>query len=160
MLMMCVVCAEVIGRTGFNHPLRGNIDVVEQFMAVVVALGISYCQSHFGNVRMTLLSNRLSGRGKWLSEAFALSIGCFVVAVLTKGSYANFLRAWRNGGDTPELGLPLWIGIFIVTAALGLLFIRMTLQLIEALRLMAQPTTGSAIFAHAFDDPIETNPYE
>lgn len=160
MVMMGMVCAEVLGRTLFNHPFRGTIDIVEQLMAVVVAMGIAYCQSHFGNVRMTLLTNRLKGRAQWVSEAFALLIGWLVVAALTKGSYANLARSWRNGGDTPEIGIPLWIGIAIVTAALGLLLLRISLQLIEALRLVGAPKSGSAVFAHIADDPIETAPYE
>lgn len=159
LLMMSVVTAEVLARGLFNHPLRGNLDVVEQMMAVLVALGIAYCQSHFGNVRMTLISGRLEGRAKWLNESFCLAIALFVAIVLTKGSWANFTRAWGNGGDTPELGIPLWIGILMVTGALGLLAVRLGLQLAEALRMCAAPTHGSQIFDQPAD-PIETTPYE
>lgn len=160
MLVMAMVCAEVLGRGLFNHPFRGTIDIVEQLMAIIVAMGIAYCQSHFGNVRMTLLSNRLNGRAQWLSEAFALLIAWLVALALTKGSYLNLMRAWRNGGDTPEIRIPLWIGIAVVTCALGLLLIRISIQLAEALRLIAQPKSGSSVFAHMTDDAIETNPYE
>lgn len=157
--LMTLVCTEVLGRGLFNHPVRGSIDIVEQLMVALVTLGIAYTQSHFGNVRMTLLSDRWNGRARWLSEIFALSISVFVVAVLTKGSWLNFQRSWNNGGDTPEIGIPLWPGILLVTCALGLLAARLLLQLIEAVRLLINAQQSSPIFGHPVD-AIETAPYE
>ncbi|WP_172329921.1 TRAP transporter small permease [Mangrovicoccus sp. HB161399] len=156
--LMALVCAEVLGRGMFNHAIRGSIDIIEQLMVALVTLGVSYCQSHFGNVRMTLVSDRLTGRAKWMGELFALSIMLFVTAVLAKGSWLNFGRAWGNGGDTPEIGIPLWPGILLVTGALSLLFLRLALQWAEAARLAAQGG-GSRLFGHPAD-AIETTPYE
>lgn len=157
--LMALVCGEVLGRGLFNHPVRGSIDIIEQLMVALITLGIAYCQSHFGNVRMTLLSDRTNGRNKWLSEVFALGIALFVVVILTKGSWLNLMRSWNNGGDTPEIGIPLWPGIAIVTGALALLALRLVLQLAEALRLVAHPTDSSPIFGHPLD-AVETTPYE
>jgi len=146
MLLMVLVCAEVFGRSALNQPIRGVIDMVSQLMAVVAAGGVAWCQSRFGNVRMTILTSRLSGRRKWLAEAFSLGIAAWVVWSLTRGSFAFFLRAWRGGSDTPEIGFPTWIGIAFVTLGLGLLLARLLLQLVEALRLIVSPTASSAIF--------------
>lgn len=157
--LMMLVCAEVLGRGLFNHPVHGSIDIVEQLMVALVTMGVAYCQSHFGNVRMTLLSDRCRGRAKWLTEAIALAVALFVVITLTKGSWLNLMRSWNNGGDTPEIGIPLWPGIAIVTGALALLGIRLALQLTEALRLLAKPQDSSPIFSHPVD-AIETSPYE
>lgn len=159
LVLMTLVCAEVLGRGLFNHPVRGSIDIIEQLMVALVTLGVAYGQSHFGNVRMTLLSDRTRGRGKWLSEVFALGIALFVVVVLTKGSWLNLMRSWNNGGDTPEIGIPLWPGIAIVTASLALLGLRLLLQLVEALRLALRPDDSSAIFGQSVD-ALETAPYE
>ncbi|WP_171060872.1 TRAP transporter small permease [Poseidonocella sp. HB161398] len=157
--LMALVCAEVLGRGILNHAIRGSIDIVEQLMVALVTLGVSYCQSHFGNVRMTLVSDRLKGRAKWAGEIFALSVALFVTVVLAKGSWLNFQRAWGNGGDTPELGIPLWPGILLVTLSLALLALRLALQWAEALRLMLRNGDGSRIFGHPAD-AIETTPYE
>ncbi len=159
MALMALVCAEVLGRGLFNHPVRGSIDIVEQLMVALVTLGVAYCQSHFGNVRMTLLSDRCRGRAKWVSEIFALGVALFVTLVLTKGSWLNLMRSWNNGGDTPEIGIPLWPGIAIVTFSLGLLAIRLTVQLAEALRLFGAPKSGSPIF-RAAQSAIDTIPNE
>lgn len=157
--LMLLVCAEVLGRGLFNHPVRGSIDIIEQLMVALVTLGIAYTQSHFGNVRMTLLSDRCNGRKKWMNEVFALGVALFVVVVLTKGSWLNLMRSWNNGGDTPEIGIPLWPGIAIVTGALALLALRLSLQLLETLRLLGSPADSSPIYGHPMD-AIETAPYE
>lgn len=159
MALMSLVCAEVLGRGLFNHAIRGSIDMIEQLMVALVTLGIAYGQSHFGNVRMTLVSDRWRGRAKWGSEIFALCVALFVVVILTKGSWLHFLRSWNNGGDTPEIGIPLWPGILLVTGSLGLLAIRLALQLTEAFRMLAQPKGGSTLFRQPAD-AVETTPYE
>lgn len=156
MALMLMVCGEVLGRGLFNHPIRGSIDIVEQLMVALVTLGISYGQSQFGNVRMTLISDRLSGRARWLSEIFALGIALNVVVLLTRGSWWNLMRSWNNGGDTPEIGIPLWPGISIVTFALALLAIRLLIQLSEAIRLFLTSSTDSDIFTAAASEAEHT----
>ncbi|MFD1696246.1 TRAP transporter small permease [Roseibium aestuarii] len=145
-ILMLLVCAEVAGRGLFHMPLKGSIDIIEQVMVVLVTLGIAYGQSRFGNVRMTLFSDRYRGRMKWLNETLSLLAAFVVVCLLAKGSWLNLSRAWSNGGDTPEIGIPLWPGIAVVTAALVLLGLRLLLQLTEALRLVAHPKDTSPIF--------------
>ena len=157
LVLMLQGCAEVIGRSAFNAPIQGNIDIVEQLMVLLAALGIAYCQRNFGNVRMTLLVGSATGRLKWILEWFSLSIASFVVYILVSGSWANFLRVWRNGGDTPEIGIPLWIGILAVTVALALLLCRLLIQWFEAARLIISPNSASDIFnERAVANPVET----
>lgn len=151
MVLTIVVCVEVVGRSAFNRPLRGNLDIVSQLMAPLVALGIAYGQSQFANVRMTIISGRLRGRLRWLSEAFSLFIATIVAVLLALGSWRNFIRAWTGGGDTPDLGIPIWIGVGCVTFALVMLAMRLILQLLEALRLVAHPEATSTVFAPAQD---------
>jgi len=159
LVLMALVCAEVLGRGLLNHPVRGSIDMIEQLMVALVTLGVAYCQRVFGNVRMTLVSDRWRGRAKWLSEAFALTIALCVVIVLTRGSWLNLMRSWSNGGDTPEIGIPLWPGIALVTGALALLGLRVLVQLTEALRLCLAPAAPTRIFQD-MQDPADTPSHE
>jgi len=151
MVLTIFVCTEVVGRSVFNRPLRGSLDIISQLMAPLVALGIAYGQSQFVNVRMTIITGRFSGRMRWLSEAFSLSIATIVAALLTLGSWRNFLRAWNGGGDTPDLGIPIWMGVGCVTLALLMLSLRLILQLLEALRLVVHPEATSTVFPSAQD---------
>ncbi|WP_339635884.1 TRAP transporter small permease [uncultured Sneathiella sp.] len=141
--IMALGCAEIVGRTAFRSPIHGSLDMVEQLMVVVAAFGIAYCQANWGNVRMTLVVSRLKGRARWAFEAFSLLIASFVVAVLVKGSWGNFMRGWEIGGNTPNIYIPLWIGMLAVCVALCLLLLRLLLQFVEALRLVTNPDARS-----------------
>jgi len=145
LVLMVLGVVEVIGRSAFNNPVHGNLDIVEQLMVPVAAFGIAYCQSKFGNVRMTLLTQNVHGRAKWLVEALSYAIGMFVVFVYLKGSYMNLQRSLTLGGDTPEIGIPLWIGICCVTVSLALLLARLAIQTLEALRLFTDPGDSSDV---------------
>jgi TRAP-type C4-dicarboxylate transport system, small permease component len=146
MILMLVVCAEVVGRSAFNHPIRGSIDIVSQLMALAAAGGIPYTQSRLGNVRMTILTGRLSARPRWLLEVLTYAIAAWAVLVLMRGSNSFLSRAWRSGADTAEIHIPTWLGISFVTVALALLLARLVLQLIEALRLLVDPRSPSRVF--------------
>ncbi|WP_417209556.1 TRAP transporter small permease [Antarctobacter sp.] len=146
LLMMCIGCAEVLMRSAFNAPIRGVVDIVSQFMVFIAALGISYCQRELGNVRMTAIAGKFRGALKWSMEALTLSICGAAAMGLLLGSYANLGRAWRLGGGTAELHLPTWISISAVTLALGVLCIRLAIQIVEALRLAMAGSAQSEIF--------------
>ena len=146
LVLMVLGVAEVIGRSMLNAPIHGNLDIVEQLMIPVAAFGIAYGQSKFGNVRMTLLTNRFGDRAKWVAEAIALAVGLFVTYVFLQGSFLKLMRALSLGGDTPEIGIPLSYGMGGVAAALALLLARLAVQLLEALRLILSPTAESSIF--------------
>lgn len=139
--LMVLGVAEVLGRSVINKPIPGSIDIVKQLMVPVAAFGIAYCQSEFGNVRMTLLAQKVSGRAKWILEALALGIAVIVVFSLFKGGWVYFMRSWEMGGNTPQLGIPLWIGILTATTSLALLLLRLVLQFCEALYLVARPNS-------------------
>lgn len=146
MILMLVVCAEVVGRSAFHQPIRGSIDIVSQLMALAAAGGIPYTQSRLGNVRMTILTGRLSARPRWLLEVLTYAIAAWAVLVLMRGSNGFLARAWRSGADTAEIHIPTWIGIGFVTIALTLLLARLVLQLAEALRLLINPRSSSRVF--------------
>jgi TRAP-type C4-dicarboxylate transport system permease small subunit len=134
--IMVIGCLEVLSRGLVNMPIHGYLDIIEQTMIVIALFAVSYCQAHWGNVRMTLVINALGGRAKWLAETVALLAALCVVLILIRGSWLHFIRAWEIGGTTPEIGLPTWIGALIVPLALGILATRLLLQWLDALRLL------------------------
>ncbi|MGE0584798.1 MAG: TRAP transporter small permease subunit [Flavobacteriaceae bacterium] len=148
MVIMVLGIWEVIGRSAFSTPLHGYLDMVEQMMVAVALLGVAYCQSHLGNVRMTLFIGRLSGRFRWTLEAIAFAAALLVIVVLIKGSWAHFYRAFSIGGTSPEIQLPLWWASLVVPIALTILAARLLLQLLEAIRLIGKPGDTTQLLAY------------
>lgn len=138
-VLMLFVVAEVVGRRLLNRPFPGHIDWVELGMISFAFLGVAYCQRLGGHVRMELLVSRLRGRTMWVLEAFATLVALVIVGVLVRGSWIHFWRAWSLGDTTMDVQLETWPSKVIVPLALGLLWLRLLVQLWGYLRLIARP---------------------
>lgn len=127
--LVLLAVANILGRWLFNQPVLGYIDWVEQLMAVFAFAGIAYCQRLGGHIRMDLLVGHLRGRAQWLSEFVTVLMMLVVTLILTYGSYLHFWRAFTNGDSSIDIGLPTWPAKLVVPIALGLLSLRLALQL-------------------------------
>ena len=138
-VMMFFMVAEVIGRTIFNRPIPGAIDWIETSMAAFAFLGVAYCQRLGGHIRMEVVMSRLHGVVLWTIEFAAAAIAAFYVFVIMNRSFFHFMRAYEIGDSTIDIQLPVWPSKLLVPLALGLLLIRLLIQLWGYARLIAHP---------------------
>lgn len=139
LILMLLAVVQIVGRNLFNLPVRGFIDITEQAMAVFAFMGIAYAQRVGGHIRMELFLGKLSGRGMWIAEFIGV-LGIWIVVVgLIYGSWFHFERSWSIGDSTMDIAIPTWPSKLIVPVALGLLLLRLTLQLWGYARLIRDP---------------------
>ena len=141
MALMFLAVYQIVGRTLFNVPVFGYIDVIEQFMVIFAFAGVAFCMREGGHIRMELIIGRL-GRGRvyWLAEALAVLVGMIVIGVLVPVSYQHFMRAFEYGDSTINVGLVVWPAKLLIPVAFSLLFIRMLVQLLGYLRMARDPS--------------------
>lgn len=145
-LLMLLAVAQILGRKLLNMPVPGFIDWVEQAMAVFAFLGIAYCQRLGGHIRMDILIGQLKGRWLWLAEIVSTVLMLFLTVVLTIGSFRHFQRAfdWNapmfSRDSSIDIALPLWPAKLLIPLALGLLTLRLLLQLWGYVRAMREGT--------------------
>lgn len=140
MLLMLLAVVQIFGRTLFNFPIPGFIDLTEQAMAVFTFMGIAYCQRVGGHIRMEIVLGMFRGRMLWISEFIGVFIVWILVNVLIVGSWFHFNRSWTIGDSTIDIGLPTWPSKLIVPVALTLLSLRLLMQLYGYLRLILDPS--------------------
>ena len=87
--------AEVVMRKLFNAPIFGQIDFVAQSMVPVALLGMAYCQNLAGNVRMTLVIDRVGPQARRALELFATLIALILIAYVTYASFTQIDHAGR-----------------------------------------------------------------
>ncbi|MEQ9122599.1 MAG: TRAP transporter small permease [Alphaproteobacteria bacterium] len=139
-IVMVYMCAEVLSRKFFDRPLPGVIDWIELLMATFAFLGAAYCQRLGSHVRMEILVGRLRGRILWAMEALAVSVALFYISVVAYKSYTeSFMWAYELGDSTMDIYLPVWPSKLIVPVALGLLSIRLAINLWGYLRMFFAP---------------------
>ena len=137
--LMFLGMVQIVLRTVFRAPIFGYIDIVEFTMVAFALLSVAYVQRLGGHVRMEILVARLRGRALWLSEALGVAVAAVIVAILIPYSYDHFLRAWNFGDSTIDIELPTWPGKLLVPIALAILLVRLIVQLLGYLRLVARP---------------------
>jgi TRAP-type C4-dicarboxylate transport system permease small subunit len=128
LMLVFMAVANILGRWFFDLPVSGYIDWVEQGMAFMAFLGLSYTQRDGGHIRMDILIGQLKGRWLWAVELFTVLVMLVLSVLLMYGSYKHFNRAFVNGDTSFDIGLVTWPSKLVVPIALGLLCLRLILQ--------------------------------
>lgn len=131
--------AQVVMRAVMGAPIMGYIDIVEQGTAVFAFLGLAYTQRTGGHIRMELVLQYLPRPVLWPVELVNTLFAAVIVAILLPGAWQHFERAYRIGDSTMSIGLPTWPTRLLVALALGLLLVRLLVQLWGFLRLSFAP---------------------
>ncbi len=119
--------------------IHGYIDYIE-FIAVFYAiLGIAYCQRLGGHIRMEIVVANFRGRMLWALESLAVLIAVGVTVLLIIGTWDNFINAWTKGDSSMDINLQLWPSKLMVPLMLGVLLVRLLLQLWGYARLLRDP---------------------
>ncbi len=133
--LVCLAVAHVLSRKILNVPLPGFVDWVEQFMAIFAFLGLAYVHRLGGHIRMDMMVGRLKGRTLWGVEFASTIVMLLLVTALFYGTYFHFDRSfdfnaplWSRDSSI-DIAIPLWPAKLVVTVSLGLLWLRLVLQL-------------------------------
>lgn len=137
--VMWVGVAEIFLRKGFNSPLYGQLDLIEQTMALYTLLPISYCYRKAGHIRVDIVTGRFKGRVKWIAELAASIAALGLVVALLPGVLHFFDNAYYIGDSTINTQWPTWPSKFVPVAGFAVLAVRISLELWAYLRLIADP---------------------
>jgi TRAP-type C4-dicarboxylate transport system permease small subunit len=139
LVLMFVGVVEILSRSLFNAPIYGHLDVVELTMISYTVLCVSYCWRKAAHVRMDLLLRRFSGRGRWSTELVTTALALAFVSLVLPGTWQYFHNAWEIGDSAMNTGLPTWQSKLAVPVGLGILWLRLALEMLAYLRLIADP---------------------
>ena len=137
--LMWVGVAEIVLRKGFNAPLYGQLDLIEQSMATYTLLTISYCYRKAGHIRVEILVGQFKGRRKWIAELIASFAALGLIVVILPGVLHFFDNAYYIGDSTINTQWPTWPSKFIPVIGFSVLAARIVLELWAYARLVADP---------------------
>jgi len=136
--LMFVGVAQIVGRTIFDFAIYGYIDWIEQASSLFAFLGIAYAQRLGSHIGMDLTMNWRPA-SRWKIELFGVLVAIVIISVLVYASFTNFLRAYQIGDSSMDIQLPTWPAKFMVPLALGMLWLRLVLQICGYARMIAHP---------------------
>lgn len=153
-LIMLLVSAEVFLRRLFNSPIPGQVDITMMSMVAFSVLCISYCYRQAGHIRMNLLVQMTQGRMTWVAQLFVTLMALLLVTSIVPGTWTHFHRAYAIGDTTFGIGLPTWPSKLVVPVGLGILWLRLVLEVWVFGRLILRPT-AEPIGVPRPPDPLE-----
>ncbi len=137
--IMWVGVAEIFMRKAFNHPLYGQLDLVEQTMATYTLLTVSFCYRKAGHIRVDILVGHFKGRSKWIGELMASLAAFGLIVALLPGVLHFFDNAYYIGDSTINTQWPTWPSKFLPVIGFSILALRIALELWAYARLIVDP---------------------
>jgi len=136
MALAFVVLADVIGRAGFNRPLRGTAEIVASSIVVIAYLQVTYAIVTGGMMRVTMFTDMMPLRLRSLVAAFTSALGLLLFWIVFRGSIDGFVTAWTWGSYEGEgaLRVPTWPVRLTVLVGSGLAGVAYALLVIDHLR--------------------------
>lgn len=135
-LMALLTTVDVIGRYVFSKPIKGNIDIQEMMMVLIIFLGVGYCTIKERQTNADVLISRLPKR----TRAITGTVTWFLCTV-TFGLIAWQITRWGIGElISPTRAtylLAIKQGPYIMVAALGCILVCIS-SLVNFFRYLAQ----------------------
>lgn len=132
--IMFLVTLSVFFRYVLNQPILGDQELVEIGMAVVVMMAMPYAAYQGAHIRVDILDERLGERGRFLGDAFARALSCYVLLLLIRKTWDKTLDAWKYNDVTNMIEIPVWIAYGAITLGLGLFGLVLAYQLVGQFR--------------------------
>ena len=132
--LMFLAVFSVGGRWGFNSPLPGYVDWIEQLMPLIAFMGVAFTQRDGGHIRMDIVLGSLGGRVLWAVEFITTLAILLLMVLMVWGSWAHFERSfdWTqpmwSRDSSMDIALPLWPAKLLAPIAFAVLSLRLALQ--------------------------------
>ncbi len=133
--LMLLAVVSVSGRNGFNQPLPGYVDWIEQAMPLIAFMGVAFTQRDGGHIRMDMLVGALKGRALYLVEFITTLAILALMILLVWGTWSHFQRSFDFGSplwsrdSSMDIALPIWPAKLLAPVAFSVLCLRLGLQL-------------------------------
>jgi TRAP-type C4-dicarboxylate transport system permease small subunit len=80
--MMLLTTGDVLGRAIWSRPIPGSMELSSYILSIFILLGVAYTHQVKGQVRVTMLVNRLPLRLAVLLEILTTLMSLFIISIL------------------------------------------------------------------------------
>lgn len=112
--------SSVLGRALFNHPIQGDVELVQLGCAVCVASFLPYTQYQGANIIVDFFTANASER----TQSWMDGLGTFILAIsmglITWRLALGGMTVKENGETSMLMAIPVWIPYFLMVPGLTL----------------------------------------
>jgi len=111
--VMFLIVANVLMRIPWK-PVPGTVELTEILGAVLLTMGVAYCQIVKGHIFVSVLVERFSPRVQGIIDAFTAIIALFFSSALAWETVVFAGRMMKRGYATAHLLIPIYPFIYLV----------------------------------------------
>ena len=134
-----VITYDVIGRYFLGAPTRWAFEASKYLLALTVMLGAAHALLAGAHIRIEILYERLSRRGRLRCDVAALLVGAVFCGLLTWLAAGFAMRSFNTGTASLDLGIPLWLPQSLVPIGAGMLAVECLRSALAAWRRLSRP---------------------
>jgi TRAP-type C4-dicarboxylate transport system permease small subunit len=138
-----VVVLDVVGRVGFNSPLRGTPEIVASAIVVICWLQAAYAIRSGGMLHVDAFLLHMPNRLQAILAFVGSLLGILLFLIVLYGSFEQAIYAWQSSEYEGEgaLRVPTWPGRFALVLGSALVALCYAILAIKQLRALV---TGEA----------------
>ena len=131
--MMAITVRDVVGRALFDAPLLGVPELTQLGVVASVYLGLAFAESARSHIRVDLIYEMVSSRGRRVMNAVSGLVTIAVVALLTWRLTEYALSYTGQNRVLGGLGIPYHVPIWIAAIGSGVYLLSVIVALVEDL---------------------------
>jgi TRAP-type C4-dicarboxylate transport system permease small subunit len=146
-LLGFLVCADVIGRTVFDSPVKGTPEIVSMSIVIICFLLAGYAVQSGSMIYTDALVGRFGARGQAFALLLSSLLGILFFGIIVWGGYGLALHAWVSGEYQGEgaLRVPAWPARITVLIGSTLVIFSYVMHAIRAARILVTGRTEDNI---------------
>jgi TRAP-type C4-dicarboxylate transport system permease small subunit len=91
-LILILICCDIFMRYAFAKPIPGTLEISEQTVVIITFFCLAYVGIRDRHIRTTIIIDRLSARGRYITELLAILLMIVLLAFLF---WRTSVEAWR-----------------------------------------------------------------
>ena len=132
LVMMLLTTMDVGGRYFFSSPIPGAIEMSEFMLAIFGVLGIAYTHGAGANVKVTMLTGKLSVRASAFLDLITGLLSLQIVSMLVWYGVVMGMDEFKSGTTTDTLAIPIFPLDLLLSAGAFLLVLEILMTVISA----------------------------
>ncbi len=135
--VMLLIVTNVVVRIPWK-PLPGTVEIVELLGAILLGLGIAYCQQMKSHIFVSVLVDRFSPRTQALIDTLTGILALLVNSLLARQIFLYGSRMMTRGYSTGHLEIPLYPFIYLVSFGFFILSLVLLKDLLKSVTLLVK----------------------
>lgn len=133
-IMMLFTVLDVFLRAFFNHPIPGDVELIEMLMVCVGFLGLAWCAMRGMHIKVDLVVSFLPKRAQGFIDSFGYIIAFGICAVVVRQSIIEGFANREMNNLSPTLGIPVYPLYWVLAFGYAILCLALLVLLARSLK--------------------------